>query len=125
MMKYKRDEPFRYQFPEPISGHFVITSIKGLLGQSKKGKIELLDISQSGCKFQSQLDIPISDGILFEISVTLNGNLIILPGKIAWKKKKLKIFEYGYSMEADEEFEKAIIAEIKEYVRIKRKEKEF
>ncbi|WP_108670161.1 PilZ domain-containing protein [Peribacillus acanthi] len=121
MMKYKRDEPFRYQFPEPISGHFVITSIKGLSGQSKKGKIELLDISQRGCKFQSLLDIPITNGIMFEITITLNGNLITLPGKIAWKKRKLKLYEYGYSIETDEELEKVILTEVKEFVRNKRK----
>ncbi|WP_374723035.1 PilZ domain-containing protein [Peribacillus tepidiphilus] len=123
-MLYKRNEPYRYQFPPPIPGHFIITNINGLPGQSKKGQIELIDISPRGCKFSSKLDLKNFQDIKLEVSFQINGHLLHLPGVIVWKKKYIHTFFYGYAIDENRDLEELILKEVKTYSKMIRSQSE-
>ncbi|OIK14475.1 PilZ domain-containing protein [Bacillus sp. MUM 13] len=115
-MKYNREESFRFNFNPPFPGYFTITKMKGLEGMSKMGKMEILDLSPGGVKFQSLLELPVNQDTAFSLSFTLNEeNELILPGSIIWKQKKLNHYHYGFDIAEDAEKKDMIIQELKKF----------
>lgn len=119
-MKYNRDEPFRFAFTPPIPGFFSITRLKGVNGLSRKGQMELLDISPRGVKFQSTLDLPNTDEIQLMLTFYLNEEEFILKGDIVWKQKGYKKYTYGFALNDDPTLNKQIIEGLKKYNKSKK-----
>lgn len=119
-MKYNRDEPFRFTFTPPISGFFSITRLRGVNGQSRKGQMELLDISPRGVKFQSILDIPKSTDMELVLTFSINEEEFIRSGNIVWKQEGYKKHTYGFIFHDDPIVNKRIIEELKKYNKSKK-----
>ena len=119
-MKYNRDEPFRFTFTPPIPGFFSITRLKGVNGLSRKGQMELLDISLRGVKFQSSLDLPTTNEIELLLTFSLNEEEFILSGDIVWKQEGYKKYTYGFVFNDDPSLNKRIIEELKKYNKSKK-----
>lgn len=114
-MKYNRDEPFRFTFTPPISGFFSITRLRGVNGLSRKGQMELLDISPRGVKFQSILDIPKSIEMELVLTFSINEEKFMRSGNIVWKQEWSKNHTYGFIFHDDLIVNKRIIEELKKY----------
>ncbi|MGP7818928.1 PilZ domain-containing protein [Niallia sp. 01092] len=116
-MRYKRDEPFRFQFKEPIEATFTFHTTDNT-SLSKPGNAEIIDLSPNGLKFISELDLPVNnEHLLFCFTFKLNNKEFIIPGNIIWKKPRLNQFLYGYEGKNDEGTKKRIVEMLKEYVK--------
>lgn len=122
-MLYRRDEPFRFAFGNPIEGTFKILKIDDMSGNSKEGPALILDLSPNGIRLTSSLDLPIDKKkIIMEVLFILNEKTISIIGQPKWKKQVgVSSFNYGLVGLENEETKKEIINELKEYSRNLRK----
>ncbi|WP_338449501.1 PilZ domain-containing protein [Niallia oryzisoli] len=106
-MRYKRNEPFRYQFEKPIY----------CILQTNQEKIDgsILDLSPNGMKVTSTKDLPLFRTI--HITFGLNGNQFKITGNVRWKKSCLASCVGGIQLQNDQSAAKAITRELKEYVK--------
>ncbi|PLT28936.1 PilZ domain-containing protein [Peribacillus deserti] len=120
-MQYKRAEPFRFALQTPVPGHFTIASLNGISGKSKKGEIEVLDISPNGLKFKSSLELPANENIELLVTFQLNHTALSLPGTIVWRRLYFGKWLYGFSVtgtsDSKEQIKKEIIKELKQFIR--------
>lgn len=122
-MIYKRKEPFRFQFQQPIHGTFKVLSINGVKGDLKSAMLYIVDISPNGIRFKSNINLPIENNeFLLEISFLLVGRLIRMIGKPKWKKVLGNFCMYGFIGLDDNETKKEIIEVLKEYTKLSYKE---
>lgn len=118
-MHYKRKEPFRYQFLEPLDGSFILMlnhdDDKRVL-RTERGELKVIDISPRGIRFMSSLNIPVDKkDFLVEASFKLNDDAIIMLGKVAWKEKIKESYFYGIEGFPDPEREQVITDAVKSY----------
>lgn len=117
-MRYKRDEPFRFQFQRPISCIFKILKNNQQSFISKAGSAEIMDISPHGLRFQTLFDLPVGElNYFLEISFVINRNEIRIIGKPVWKKTDGKNYTYGVHVMEDEVTQQVIIQELKEFAK--------
>lgn len=114
-MQYKRDEAFRFTFEPPLPGFFSIIRVNNMENKSRNGSMNVLDISASGLKFQSNLELPERADLELLLTFTINSENINLRGKIIWKKKKTASYMYGFIMNENEIQKETIIKELKVY----------
>lgn len=105
-MRFRRNEPFRYEFTTPI-----ICSIQAL---QDKGNGEILDLSPNGMKITSSFEPTIST---VQITFCLNQNIIKVTGNIRWKKALYESYIYGVQLENDSSTIKFITNELKLFVK--------
>ncbi len=88
-MRFKRQEPFRYQFGQPIPCTFRITRIGEREVETDKGAAEIHDISPRGIRMETKLNLPI-DSAKGEMEVELQFTIVDQPmnvrGVVIWKK---------------------------------------
>ncbi|SDC05207.1 PilZ domain-containing protein [Pelagirhabdus alkalitolerans] len=117
-MQYKRREPFRYEFLDPIKGSFSLLlnqEDQKNLSKTDTGSMEILDISPRGMKFKSALNIPINKkAFLVEAYFNLENVDLNMLGKIAWKKELEGMYYYGLEGFEDDEREQHITNAVKE-----------
>ncbi|WP_169864787.1 PilZ domain-containing protein [Sutcliffiella halmapala] len=113
-MKYKRNEPFRYEFGVPVDMNFFISRIDGKSASSSEGEGKMLDISPSGLRMQSSLNIPSNKDIELTLQITIGNQELSLIGKIVWQKKVYPSYQYGVEL-ISEAFEEQIISALKEF----------
>lgn len=116
-MKYKREETFRYEFAEEFNCVFKIISIDGVTLDSSLSEGIIIDLSPSGLKLFSPLDIPSEKNIVFHIEFTLNEKQLKLPAIIVWKRNVGNGFHYGLNHQGTEEDTSLLIDELKMYAK--------
>jgi hypothetical protein len=118
-MRYKREEAFRFAFEDPISVFFSITEVNGISVTTSEGEAKLIDLSLSGMKLSSTLDIPISNQNQVKVYVRfpLNESAYMIKGNIIWRKEKSNSFYYGIQFYADENVQEELMKELKLYAR--------
>ncbi|MBS4189020.1 hypothetical protein KHA94_02165 [Bacillus sp. FJAT-49705] len=115
-MRYKREEAFRFQFREPLTGSLKIISINGKREDFYSDSIEIMDVSPNGLKFNTPLNLSINDNKYFlEVTFIIEGRTIRVLGVPAWKKTEGSIFAYGFNGIKDEKTNQEIIQALKEY----------
>lgn len=120
-MRYKRNEAFRYQLNDSLDAIFTLKVEEDTL--SSKGHALIYNISPNGLRFRTEYDLPVGDSrLLLQLQFILNGNEIIMPGHITWKKKIGSLFEYGFEGTEDNEAKQKIINGLKELSRIDNKD---
>lgn len=117
-MIYKRSEAFRYEFKEPIESEMCLVKMEDKEIDTNTGIIMIHDISPEGMKISSQLDIPLEPKFTLKITVNIIENLTILA-KIAWKQQTPTGYIYGLQLLDNEDEKKAIIENLKIYVKEK------
>lgn len=75
---------------------------------------EILDLSPSGLKLKTSKDLPITEMLYLEFGII---NQISVHGDIRWKKDYTSYFVYGIHLQNDEDLQKQIISELKEFVK--------
>ncbi|GEM01074.1 PilZ domain-containing protein [Halolactibacillus halophilus] len=116
-MRYKRKEPFRYLFNEPIDGKFAIIlnhEDKDKVIRTDPGMLKVIDLSPRGMQFKTKLDIPTSKKEFYvEVTFELDGEMIEMLGKVAWKKNERDCVRYGLEGIEDRKREQQIIERVK------------
>ncbi len=122
-MLYNRKEAFRHTFNNPIPGTFQLI-VEGEkedeIEFSNKGVCSIVDLSPSGIRIYSKLDIPKRPGypIHLAIEVLLTDKPLKLVGNLIWKKAYMDGHQYGIDLKTDEKIEFRIIGELKERRRL-------
>ncbi len=117
-MYYKRNEPFRYTFGEPVEAliELIIKDEEDALTSNGKWESFLLDISPNGMKIVSSTNMNLPEDPQVRISFRLNETQFELNGNISWKKARgLHHFEYGIAENNSEEIKELLISELKAY----------
>lgn len=116
-MRYKRQEPLRYTFSEPIQGKFIILldyKNDQSLQETGEGQLDIIDLSPSGLRFTTNLDLHLNKkDFMLEVTFTFMGEELKMIGKVAWKKERVETFEYGLNGVEDDEKEQQVITFLK------------
>ncbi|MBU9722389.1 MULTISPECIES: PilZ domain-containing protein [Bacillaceae] len=121
-MRYKREETFRYEFGQPLDCVYRILRVNGVSEETKHGNGKLFDISPTGIKLQSPLDLQSSKN---EVDVELCFTLVAehtVTGKIVWQKlANVGQYFYGIDLEIPTEVKEHIIHDLKEFIQVNKK----
>lgn len=93
-VNFKRNEGFRLIFNEPIPATFIILKINGNDVKSKKGEIQILDMSLKGTKIQTKFKLPIPHTRI-EMEFVICDEPMHLVGELVWEKQRNQEFIYG------------------------------
>jgi hypothetical protein len=95
IMRSRRNDPLRYIFKDSTLCILEINKINGKLNTSRAGEALLLDLSQNGCKIESDLDFRAKYNT---INIVISFNLLDhmrLEGVIKWQERKWLSYFYG------------------------------
>ena len=116
-MYYKRNEPFRYTFGQPVEAvieSFIQDEEQELISNGQ-WEASILDISPSGMKIVSSANITPSEDLQIHVSFTLNETQLEMHGNISWKKSLGQHFEYGILENNSSQIKDVLISELKVY----------
>ncbi|MGE7622506.1 PilZ domain-containing protein [Viridibacillus sp. NPDC096237] len=114
-MKYNRLESFRHILQEPVKADFRLCMDGKEQGKlSSKVDCLILDMSPSGLKLSTSLNLPAENYIIrMELTFILYSKPIRTLGEVKWKKFDYGSFLYGIDLDEDEAVEEMIISELK------------
>ena len=115
-MRYKREDSFRYAFDKPLEALFRIERVDGDEVTTSMGKAQIIDISPTGLKLNTDLEIPQTEqkDIELSISFTLNGESFEVTGEVVWKKEAVG-FDYGIDLSISEEESESLVEAVKKH----------
>ncbi|MTH53147.1 hypothetical protein GKZ89_06950 [Bacillus mangrovi] len=115
-MRYNRSESFRFVFSDPIDASFSIAERGGKSVSTKQGKAVIADISPSGLKLMTHLELPMEEPLILSIFFKIRNEELEIKGVPMWKKRVNSGFQYGIrSTEEDEILRDRIVKELKDY----------
>ncbi|WP_164462144.1 PilZ domain-containing protein [Bacillus sp. FJAT-42376] len=120
-MRYNRSESFRFVFSDPVDASFSIVERSGKEVHTKQGKAVIMDISPSGLKLISHLELPMEEQVILNITFTIRNEELELRGIPMWKKRSGSGFQYGIKSVNDEILRERIVKELKEYAQTRTK----
>jgi len=115
-LKIKRNESFRYQFDQPVSGEFYLVK-EGR--RTPVGLMKIHNLSPSGMAIATPLKLPIdrSMSIVVEFSLISGLEPLKLNGRILHEKWIDDQRLYGIRLETMKEEQQQIIDTIKQFVK--------
>lgn len=118
-MRYKRKEPFRYIFDEPLDAGLEILQTDTDGNKKSSGKAEILNISVHGLRIKTDMSLTVADNDIFnlEIGFKLNNQTIKVHGMAVWKKDRGRLSEYGVDLDTDEAERKRLVEQLKVYAK--------
>jgi len=127
-MIFRRQESFRYTFNNPVECLFKIIRIDDVPTSSEFGQGEIIDISPSGLKMTTPLNLsPTLKKIEVEIHFDIDDWTYQIPGVIQWQKKELLTngYSYGIKLDSTDEIAANIIDGLKQHAENMLKLKKF
>lgn len=113
----RRAEPFRYSLTPPIPCWIQITQINGTQITSKLAEAKLINISKSGCRIESELDLHVTDNSIYAaIHIQLTEDLCVYPGHIRWQRMfetSESHYHYGLALETNVQDKEKITVELR------------
>ncbi|MFD1849082.1 PilZ domain-containing protein [Oceanobacillus bengalensis] len=115
MMRYKRDEAFRYVFGTPLDALFQIVRIDDDPVKTSDGIAKIIDLSPEGAKLHLELNIPEVEHkeIILRVIFQINDKEFNLIGKIMWKRQFGNTYDYGIHFDMEEEVQESLIVQLK------------
>lgn len=91
-----RREFFRHQFNIPLCANMKIAEIQGRAVDTKYSHVCIRDIGAGGLRFQSNLQMPIRDDVVFSFRMMIEGKSVELRGILVRSEPMPNdSFEYG------------------------------
>lgn len=115
-MIFKRQEGFRFAFPEPLLASFcLLVDGKPQDLEKTQYQCDIHDISPRGMKMFSNIEIGVDSNKLVQVEVyfILDVTKIKAIGEIVWTKKVLNGFQYGLIFVDQPAVEELIVSELK------------
>lgn len=115
MTTTRRTEPFRYTLQPPIEASLEILTIDGQPLPCKPAQIDLIDISKSGCRVRTELNLHASSHALrILLHVRLSDEIRTFPGEIRWQKElEPSSQHYGLHLELNTEEKEKLNIELR------------
>jgi len=111
----RREEAFRYSFPEPLEGEFKLAKINGHEVESNVGSVEIIDLSLNGAKISTEYDLQIQEA---DVEITLQFMIMDHPfeiqGKVVHEESLYNKYTYGVHLNTDETTREEITEKLKE-----------
>ncbi|WP_099157908.1 PilZ domain-containing protein [Virgibacillus ndiopensis] len=114
-MYFKRNEPLRYSFDEPINGALTKLNEHDTVTIS----VLLLDVSNQGAKIKCKNNIVLSKEMEVKLAFTLNSVPFHALGKVSWTKSYRNHLEIGLQLDTNQSYQKNMIATLKELAKAK------
>lgn len=114
MVETSRKEPFRYVMNQPLDCWLEVPSSKAGVGPSKLTEGVLLDLSRSGCKVRTALNLRFTAGdTKLIIHLRLNEEKLQLIGSVRWGwMYGLGQYQYGVRLKLEEPEEEQLMREL-------------
>ncbi|BCB05720.1 PilZ domain-containing protein [Bacillus sp. KH172YL63] len=122
-MLYKREEAYRYTFPQPVPCRFSIISVGQLRARTSKGKGELIDISPNGCRFSADFSIPVEKKVLVQLEMRIHEALLVVNGVLVWSRSNGITRFYGVEFVKNDQLKTLITEEVKQVVKANERNK--
>jgi|GEM_PF-3257153 len=107
-MRFKRQEPFRYQLGQPLSAE--------LMASDGQHSVLIHDISPHGMKLEAKSRLPFSrEGSSVEISFAIGGVSLKIGGRLVWERPFAHIHYYGVRLHVTKQEEENLIEAIKRH----------
>lgn len=119
-MRYNRKEGFRFAFKKPLEAAFKIYELNGREVNSHPGKALMHDLSPSGTKMSSQLNLPVSnqdEPVKIHLQFMLNEVVYEMKAELVWKRASGDEFHYGVHFYASDDVKEDIVKQLKQYVK--------
>ncbi|RCW71847.1 PilZ domain-containing protein [Saliterribacillus persicus] len=111
-MYYKRNEPFRFVFNQPLSGELIF--------QNEKKQISIHDISLNGMKIE--MTEKVNRFASVTLSYSILNNSFSREGKIVWMNDYGSYVQCGVQFEEDGDYQQQLVDTLKEMAK-KQKER--
>lgn len=108
-MHYKRDEPFRYQFKQPIQAQ-IDTPTAGV------GSCKIINVSPSGMKIRTNLQLSLSENTYIQYSIL--DEFFQVNGNVVWTMDYGDYNEYGLSLQSSDDYKNSLVETLKKLARI-------
>jgi hypothetical protein len=110
MHKNARKEPFRYQFTTDFACVFKILEINEKQVSTKLAEATMLDMSKSGCKLATPLNLnSVSNKLKLSVTFQVEDREFSLPGFICWQNNSNSNCFYGIHFEIQEQGKQQIL----------------
>ncbi|WPZ20006.1 PilZ domain-containing protein [Geobacillus subterraneus] len=107
-MRFKRQEPFRYQLGQPLSAE--------LIASDGQHSVLIHDISPHGMKLEAKKRLPFSrEGSEVEVSFAVGGVSLTVSGRLVWERPFARIYYYGIRLHVTKQEEERLIEAIKQH----------
>lgn len=115
MTTTRRAEPFRYSLNPPIAASLEILSVDGQSLPLKPAQIDLIDISKSGCRVRTELNLHASTHAMrILLHVRLNDEPRTYSGEIRWQEElEPPNHHYGLHLELTDEEKEGLNVELR------------
>jgi hypothetical protein len=114
MIKNVRKDPFRYQFTHDFSCLFKILEINEKQVSTKLAEATLLDVSKSGCKLATALDLnSVTNKMKLRVSFEVEGMEFSVPGSVRWQSNTHPNCLYGINFELQDKQKEQILFAIR------------
>ena len=117
MMHYsRREEPFRYTFPDPLPCKFQITRINGKTAGSSFGSLQIIDLSWNGAKIATAFDF---QHPAHQVELTLFVQIMSeereLSGVVVHQEQAETGYLCGIHLDSDDGIREWVTSELKAY----------
>ncbi|WP_227397194.1 PilZ domain-containing protein [Jeotgalibacillus aurantiacus] len=120
-MRYNRKDSFRFTFKTPIKAAFSIYELNGKEVHSHAGTALMHDLSPSGTKISTNLNLPVDKDSDYPVKIhlqfMLNQSVYEIKAEIIWKKIYFDDYFYGVHFYAGDDIKEEIIQQLKVYVK--------
>lgn len=115
MINTRRTEPFRYSLNPPITASLEILSVDGQALPLKPAQVDLIDISKSGCRVRTKLNLHASTHTIHVLlHVRLSDEKRTFSGEIRWQRElEPPKHHYGLLLELNDEEKEALNVELR------------
>ncbi|ELK48880.1 PilZ domain-containing protein [Halobacillus sp. ACCC02827] len=104
-MRYRRQDPLRYIFPNPIGARFKIIQVGDRPVDSSFGKAVIHDLSTGGLKMATDIKIPLHKEIDVFLQLEFEGTSLSFTADVVWMKPYMKEYLYGLDFKGDQKSE--------------------
>ncbi|WP_165763709.1 PilZ domain-containing protein [Halalkalibacter urbisdiaboli] len=118
-MLYRRQDSFRYEFNEQLTGKLQLLQIADKKVTSSIGTMQLYNISPGGLKIETTLNFPDpkKQKIILNLSFYLNEEEIERKGEIVWKKILANRYQYGLIFNQSDHDKDELIGFLKDFAK--------
>jgi hypothetical protein len=113
-IRSKRKEPFRYLFKDRTECTFQILEINGKQISAKPAIAAILDISKSGCKLHTNLNLNCpANHIKLVVDLIVDERNLRFGGSVRWQMQVETSYTYGVQLELIESEKDNMLIEIR------------
>ncbi|SDJ75905.1 PilZ domain-containing protein [Sediminibacillus albus] len=112
-MYFKRNEPYRYSFSQPVPSR--IKKIPSNQDDSFSNAV-IVDVSLSGIRMEVE-NLFLEDGDRLQLEFQLLNQACRAIGSVVWRKGQEKRYSYGIRLDYDEQYQRQITDLLKRLAR--------